>query len=113
MSSKLIYSTITAFLLTIISLNSFADGHGHHSSEQDLDSILSKQPVEAQARYEYRHPKETLKFFGIKPGMKVIEVLPGGGWYSKILLPYLGKKGELVGADYPLDMSNLLTCQQN
>ena len=55
-----------------------------------LDTILAAQDDSAKARYEYRNPKETLEFFGIAPGMAVGEALPGGGWYSKILLPYLG-----------------------
>ena len=36
--------------------------------------------------------------------MTVAEALPGGGWYSKILLPYLGEDGVLVGAHYPDDL---------
>jgi predicted methyltransferase len=36
--------------------------------------------------------------------MTVVEVLPGGGWYTKILLPYLGSGGRLIGADYALEM---------
>ena len=69
-----------------------------------LSSVLAEQPEEVQARYSYRHPAETLEFFGIAPGMTVIEALPGGGWYTKILLPYLGQEGRLVGADYSFDM---------
>lgn len=69
-----------------------------------LDSVLAMQDKDAQARYAFRHPKETIEFFGIKPGMTVIEALPGGGWYSKILLPFLGKEGTLVGVDYNYDM---------
>ncbi len=69
-----------------------------------LDAALAAQPEEVQARYAYRHPKETLEFFGIEPGMTVVEALPGGGWYSKILIDYLGASGQLIGADYSLDM---------
>ncbi|WP_405242882.1 class I SAM-dependent methyltransferase [Lentisalinibacter salinarum] len=69
-----------------------------------LAEILAAQPEEVQARYEYRHPQETLEFFGIEPGMTVVEALPGGGWYTKILLPYLGADGRLIGADYALEM---------
>ncbi len=69
-----------------------------------LDDILAAQPEEAQARYVHRHPKETLEFFGIAPGMTVVEALPGGGWYSKILLPYLGEGGHLVGVNYAPDI---------
>lgn len=69
-----------------------------------LEAILAAQPDEVKARYPYRNPRETIEFFGIEPGMTVAEVLPGGGWYSKILLPYLGDKGKLVGVDYSIDM---------
>lgn len=71
------------------------------TSEAKLAAILEAQPDEVKARYGARNPAETLAFFGIEPGMKVAEALPGGGWYSKILLPYLGEEGALVGAHYP------------
>lgn len=73
------------------------------AQDASLAEILAAQPEEVQARYPYRNPKETLDFFGIEPGMTVVEVLPGGGWYTKILLPYLGSSGTLIGADYPLE----------
>jgi len=41
-----------------------------------------------------RMPIETLKFFGLRSNMKVIELLPGGGWYTKLLAPVLAKNGE-------------------
>ncbi|HEY7772737.1 MAG TPA: methyltransferase domain-containing protein [Marinagarivorans sp.] len=69
-----------------------------------LVEITEGLPAEQQARYPYRHPVETLSFFGIKPGSTVVEALPGGGWYSKILLPYLGDEGRLIGVDYSADM---------
>jgi predicted methyltransferase len=69
-----------------------------------LTAILTAQPAEKQARFGARHPQQTLEFFGVRPGMTVVEVLPGGGWYSAILVPYLGAQGRLVGADYPLEL---------
>lgn len=65
-----------------------------------LDVILEKQTEDTKARYAWRHPKETLQFFGLESGMTVIETLPGGGWYSKIIAEYLGKDGTLVGVNY-------------
>jgi len=65
-----------------------------------LAAVLAAQPEEVQARYVYRHPAETLAFFGIEPGMTVLEALPGGGWYTKVLVPYLGPDGTLAGVDY-------------
>lgn len=69
-----------------------------------LDAVLAGQSEDVKARYPQRNPRETLEFFGIEPGMTVVEALPGGGWYSKILLPYLGSDGRLIGVNYPNDM---------
>ena len=74
------------------------------TATNELSAILAAQPVAVVARYAYRHPEETLNFFGIRQGMTVVEALPGGGWYSKLLLPHLGAEGQLVGANYPYDM---------
>src|SRR3546814_6090312 len=46
----------------------------------------------------YRHPAETLGFFGIRPDMTVVEIWPGGGWYTEILAPYLAKSGTYYAA---------------
>lgn len=57
---------------------------------------------ERRARDEWRHPMETLSFFGIEPSMTVMEALPGnGGWYSQILTPLLAEDGRLIGVTYP------------
>ena len=69
-----------------------------------LDAVPDAQPEDVKARYPYRNPKETLKFFGVQPGMTVVEGLPGGGWYTKLLLPYLGIEGRLIGANYAMDL---------
>ena len=45
------------------------------------------------ARDRYRHPVETLGFFGVRPSDTVVEIWPGGGWYSEILAPYLAQGG--------------------
>ncbi len=49
------------------------------------------------ARDAYRHPAETLAFFGVKPNHTVVEIWPGGGWYTEILAPYVSK-GTLIAA---------------
>ncbi|QIL02897.1 class I SAM-dependent methyltransferase [Sphingomonas sinipercae] len=51
------------------------------------------------ARDRYRHPLETLSFFGVRPSDTVVEIWPGGGWYTEILAPYLaGGGGRLIVA---------------
>ncbi|MBV8909275.1 MAG: methyltransferase, partial [Gammaproteobacteria bacterium] len=50
------------------------------------------------ARDVYRHPLETLRFFGLRPDQSVVEIWPGGGWYMEILAPYLQEKGRYYAA---------------
>ncbi|MFZ5619053.1 MAG: class I SAM-dependent methyltransferase [Pseudomonadota bacterium] len=62
-------------------------------------AIASSVRTEAErARDGWRHPKETLQFFGVAPSMTVVEVWPGGGWYTKILAPYLKSGGVYYAA---------------
>ncbi|SDZ75706.1 class I SAM-dependent methyltransferase [Microbulbifer marinus] len=55
------------------------------------------------ARDQYRNPQATLQFIGIKPDMTVVEIAPGGGWYTEILAPYLKDEGTLYAAHFPAD----------
>ena len=53
------------------------------------------------ARDKYRHPAETLEFFGIQPNATVVEIWPGGGWYTEVLAPYLTAGGGKLYAAAP------------
>ena len=57
-------------------------------------------------RDEFRNPYETLTFFGIEPSMKVVELSPGGGWYTEILANYLNNSGELIAAHFDENSNN-------
>ncbi len=74
------------------------------SASEKLDAVLAAQPEADKARYAARHPKETLEFFGVQPGMTVVDTLPGDVWYSGILLDYLGPQGKVIAADYSPEM---------
>ncbi|WP_096086341.1 class I SAM-dependent methyltransferase [Agaribacterium haliotis] len=74
------------------------------TDSQRLARILEQNKASLGDRYGARHPQQTIEFFNIKPGMTVVEALPGAGWYSQILAPYLGSKGKLIGADYSADI---------
>ncbi|URW75936.1 methyltransferase domain-containing protein [Sphingomonas donggukensis] len=50
------------------------------------------------ARDRYRHPTDTLAFFRVKPTDTVVELIPGGGWYTEILAPYLAQRGTYYAA---------------
>lgn len=58
-------------------------------------------PDEQKARDQYRHPLETLTFFGIEPGMTVVELWPGGqgGYYRRIIEPLIGDEGRYIPID--------------
>lgn len=51
-----------------------------------------------RARDQYRHPRQTLEFFGLEPSMNVIEMAPGAGWYTEVLAPVLRDHGTLTVA---------------
>ena len=70
------------------------------AASSKLDAVLAAQSDEVKARYAARHPKETLEFFGIKPGMTVVDTLPDRIWYTGMLLDYLGPQGKVIAADY-------------
>jgi predicted methyltransferase len=58
-----------------------------------------------KARDRWRHPVESLKFWGLKPGMEVVEFWPGAGWYTDILAPFLtATGGTLYAANLEVDL---------
>lgn len=64
-----------------------------------LDAILAGDWRDAKntPRDAFRHPRETLAFFGVGPSQRIIEISPGGGWYTEILAPLAQGKGSYVG----------------
>jgi predicted methyltransferase len=64
-----------------------------------IDSILQGDWRDANnaKRDQYRHPKQTLNFFGVKPTDTVIEISPGAGWYTEILAPLVKEQGRYFG----------------
>ncbi|KLE34898.1 hypothetical protein AAW00_10385 [Aurantiacibacter luteus] len=66
----------------------------------NMESVLLHPRRERdRARDQYRHPAETLEFFGVMPGMTVVDVMPASGWYTRVLVPYLGSEGTYIGLD--------------
>lgn len=92
-------SIVSATLLCSGFVNAHQDAH--HQSQLEQAIAGEHRSAKNKARDEYRHPKETLEFFGFNPSMTVVEITPGGGWYTEILAPALKGKGKLYGAHYP------------
>jgi predicted methyltransferase len=70
-------------------------------------AIAGTHRTEAErARDVYRHPRETLLFFGLRPGQTVVEILPFGGWYTKIIAPVVREHGRYIAAMPPVTAGN-------
>lgn len=82
--------------------HSSQDSQSSSSVTTSLDAAIggSQRSEPARARDVYRHPKETLQFFDLGPTQTVLEIAPGGGWYTDILAPYLHDAGHLYEAQY-------------
>jgi predicted methyltransferase len=68
------------------------------TADAALKAVLAgehRQPGNAE-RDKYRHPRETLEFFGFQPTETVLEYAPGGGWYTELLAPALARRGKLL-----------------
>ena len=89
-NNKLYKLFLILFSLTILL------GCGNSDTSQLIDKALEAEhrtPSYVE-RDKYRHPKETLLFFGLNPEQSVVEITPGYGWYTEILAPLLRNKGQ-------------------
>jgi predicted methyltransferase len=87
---------------TIVPSGAWFQAEAQQAAGTALDTALAgaNRSATNKARDRYRHPKETLEFFGLQPDMAVVEIWPGGGWYTEILGPYLRERGKLYVAQY-------------
>jgi predicted methyltransferase len=87
------------------------DSSSRQVTAQTLTSILAgeQRSEENRARDRYRHPKETLLFFGIRPQMKVLEVWPEPGWYTEVIAPLVRDSGMYYAALTPDPASKHVT----
>jgi predicted methyltransferase len=85
---------ITTLLLTLIGVANAGD------IDAKVEAALAAEarPAADTVRDRNRRPLETLKFFGLEDDMRVLELLPGGGWYTRVLAPVLAENGQLYVA---------------
>jgi predicted methyltransferase len=108
-SKATMLTSLLAITFSFLSLNANAVSSSESAVGPLIDNAIAgdHRSPSNKARDSQRHPKETLMFFGIKPGMKVLEILPGGGWYTEVLAPALKDRGQLTvasfGANNPSD----------
>src|SRR5690606_1829884 len=75
---------------------------GAETPDPALQAVVAGEhrSAENRARDAHRHPAETLAFFGLEPDMTVVEIWPGGGWYTEIIAPYVRGKGAYYAAHW-------------
>jgi predicted methyltransferase len=87
------------FLLAVSMITGIGASQAALADDALKAAIAGQQRTPANTvRDSARHPYETLNFFGIKPNMTVVELAPGGGWYTEILAPYLRENGKMIVA---------------
>ncbi|WP_289118015.1 methyltransferase [uncultured Idiomarina sp.] len=106
------YSAIALSMVSLLALSACDSGpksSAPASTEQGapitLESAVNhkdRTPAYVE-RDQFRHPKETLEFFELEPSITVVEIWPGGGYYSEILAPYLAEEGRFYAAHFPED----------
>ena len=87
-------------LLTIALLSLVGFAYAENEIDAKVEAALADEsrPAEDRMRDQNRRPLDTLNFFGLKDNMRVLELLPGGGWYTRVLAPVLADDGKLYVA---------------
>ncbi len=101
--------TLTAFALITVMFGSNVSATAEDTSVRAALQLVidgDHRTPKYVKRDPYRHPLETLMFLGIKPNMTVVEIWPGGGWYTEILAPFLKDKGKFYAAHRNRDTDN-------
>jgi predicted methyltransferase len=98
-----------ATIIGLCSFLTFAANAAQHGLDEATSAALDRaiagehRSDENKARDKYRRPRETLAFFGFRSDMTVVEIWPGGGWYTEILAPALKDSGTLYAAQYSVN----------
>jgi len=96
---NLAISFLAAFILIAAATGPYFASSAHAQDIQGLLDTVIQAPHRSEvnrARDQYRHPKETLLFFGLRSDMTVVEISPANGWYTEIIGPLLKKKGAFL-----------------
>lgn len=89
----------------------------HHAMDAEATAAMTTaladtKRAEDAPRDRYRHPAETLAFFKVEPGQTVAEYSPGGGWYTRVLVPYLANGGRYLAVGNDTDMGSYRDAEQ-
>lgn len=90
--------TVLAMALLAIGSAGVADDFSAVEARIKAAMAAADRPEGDKARDANRKPLETLEFFGLKDDMTIVELIPGGGWYTRILAPAVAEKGKYYAA---------------
>jgi len=96
-----IFATLGLSLAALLATPAIA-ADTSHATDAKLQQVVNgdHRSADNSARDQYRKPLETLSWLGIKDNMTVVEITPGGGWYTEILAPYLKENGTFYAAGF-------------
>ena len=108
---RLLIALTAAALAAPLSLATAAPAEAKAKSAKPADIALASALADPRrdadrARDAFRNPAETIAFFRIKPGMTVVDYMPSSGWWTRVLVPYLGEKGRYIGLNPDVRNSN-------
>jgi predicted methyltransferase len=112
--TSLLDASVLVVCACVLLLAACAARSTRQSTAEALTTILAgdQRSSENRARDVYRHPKETLLFFGIRPEMRVLEVWPEPGWYTEVIAPLLREKGKYYAGVIAPDPSSKYITQR-
>jgi len=95
----------TLFIAGLILISPLSWGASDANTQQLIREAMAGEHRDRanMLRDSFRHPFETLSFFGLRHDMTVVELWPGGGWYSEILAPVLRENGHMIAAGFADD----------
>lgn len=108
---RLLIALSAAALAAPLALATAAPAEAKAKSAKPADAALTSALADPRrdadrARDAFRKPAETIAFFRIKPGMTVVDYMPSNGWWTRVLVPYLGEKGRYIGLNPDVRNSN-------
>jgi predicted methyltransferase len=92
--------TLAALAIALVAVACASASNTQETAAESLDHVIADghRAAADRARDVYRHPKETLLFFGLRPQMKVVEIWPEPGWYTEIIAPFVKDQGKYYAA---------------
>jgi predicted methyltransferase len=91
---------LTALAVALVAAACASAQNSQETTAESLDRVLADghRPASDRDRDAFRHPKETLLFFGLRPQMQVVEIWPEPGWYTEIIAPLVKEQGKYYAA---------------